>query len=210
MAVLRLRKRGTPRLLQRLDVSQEGHQLVLAIQLRPGVRVHGLWAYHADADSWWALPAPSKGPTGHRTVIDLVETAARLPALETAIELFLDVEHELTAGSGEANRVALAPLAVLNDLPAEATHARYRMRLGRSVDTRIGRLQAVKTDDRQIVAYPTRGGYLALALNRNLAPFADVHVRAISVRGGVLRLRGRLLTRHGDVQRVELLLKGRN
>lgn len=204
-----MRKRSTPRVQQRLEVSQDGQELVLDIQLRPGVQVHGLWAYRAETDEWWALPVPSDGPTGHRAVIDLVETAARLPADETTISLFLDVEHELEPGSAVANRVALAPLAVLNDLPADATRARYRMRLGRSVDTQLFRLHPVKAGDRRIVAYPTTRGYLALALNRDLARFADVHVRAISVRGGVLRLRGRLLTRHGDVQHAELLLKAR-
>lgn len=208
---LPLRKRSTPRVQQFLEVSQAaaGPELVLDVGLRPGVQLHGLWAYCDETDEWWALPAFSGGPTGHRAVIDLAETAALLPALETTIALFVEVEHDLEAGSREATSVALAPFAVLNDLPEVATHARYRARLGRAVETRIGGLHEVADGDRRVVAYPTRRGYLALALNRDLAPFADVYVERISVRGGVLRLRGRLLTRHGDLQQAELLLKAR-
>jgi CDP-glycerol glycerophosphotransferase len=183
---------------------------MLEVRLQPGVQVHGLWAYCADVDQWWALPAPQDGPTGHRAVVDLLEIAARLPALETTIALYVEVEHELEPGSGQATQVARRPFAVLNGPPESATRARYRMRLGRSQDTRIGDLHAVADGHHRVVAYPTRRGYLALALNRDLTPFADMHVRRISVRGGVLRLRGRLLTRHGDVQRAELLLKARN
>ena len=206
---LRLLKRSAPPVQQRLEVSQDGHELVLDIQLRPGVQVHGLWAHCADTDEWWTLPARSSGRAGHHAVIDLVQTVTRMPMLETTIELFLDVEHDVKTGSDEAESVMLAPLAVLADPQAQATRARYRMRLGRSVHTRIGQLSTVSEGVRRIVAYPSRHGYLSLALNRDLDSYADVHVRRISVRGGVLRLRGRLLTRHGDAQHAELFLKAR-
>jgi len=182
---------------------------VLEIRLRPGVQVHGLWAYCPDTGEWWTLPAPSSGRAGHHAVIDLMQTVTRMPTLETTIELFLDVEHDVKTGSDEAESVRLAPLAVLTDQPAGGMQARYRMRLGRSADTRITNLHPLSNGDRRIAAYPTKGGYLSLALNQDLKPFADVHVRRISVQGGVLRLRGRLLTPHGDVAHAELLLKAR-
>jgi CDP-glycerol glycerophosphotransferase len=204
--------------LQRLVVSQDKHQLVLDIQLRPGVHVHGLWAYCADTSQWWALgrprAAPWGGPTRHRAVVDLAQTAARMPTRETTVDLFLDVEHDVEAGSEEADLITQAPHAVLadpqNDQKADTLHTRYRMRLGESVDTVIGELHTVQADDQRVTAFVSRHGYLALELNRDLDPYAAVHVRRLSLRGEVLRLRGTLLTRHGDVQHAELLLKARN
>jgi CDP-glycerol glycerophosphotransferase len=196
-----------------LDVSQDGHELVLDIGLRPDVRVHGFWAYCGQSNQWLPLPATSPGPLGLRAVIDMVAIANRVPADESTIVLFLDVEHDAETGSAEADRMARAPLAIVSDPrhgpDGDITHARYRLRVGHSLETRIGRLHAVKVDDRQIVAYPKRRGFLTLAMDRDVASFADVYVHRISVRGGLLKLRGRLLTRHGDVEHAELLLKAR-
>jgi CDP-glycerol glycerophosphotransferase len=200
-----------------MDVSQDDHLLVLDLRLRSGVRVHGLWAFCPLTEDWLTLPTPSPGPLGHRAVIDLADLATRVPADETTVVLFLDVEHGVQAGSAEAQQIERAPLAVTSqpDGPsggdgAGLTQMRYRLRVGHSLETRIHRLDPVKTGDRQIVAYPKRRGFLALAMNRDVASFAEVLVRRISVRGGVLRMRGQLLTRHGDVLHAELLLKGRN
>src|SRR6185436_6573503 len=106
-----------------------------------------------------------------------------------------------------------APLALRTDvrgaLDPDTLRTRYRMQLGNSVDTLIGTLHTVKAGDRRTLGYVSKEGYLILALNRDLDPFGDVVVRRISVRDGVLRLRGRLLTRNGDVLHAELLLKAR-
>jgi CDP-glycerol glycerophosphotransferase len=199
----------SPQVLQHLAVSQDSRELVIEFRLRPGLQVHGLWGHCADTGQWWALATPLEGTAGHRVVIDLPDTAVRLPALETTVDLYLDVEHDVVAGSADADTAAQAPLSVLDNSPARATHARYRLRLGKSVDTRIANLQAVADGGRTIAAYPTKGGFISLALNQELKPFADVHVKRISVRDGVLKLRGRLLTRHGEVLQAELLLKAR-
>jgi len=206
-------KRAAAPVQQRLEVSQNGHELVLDFQLRPDVLVHGLWAHDTDTNDWWALPSPSATPTGHRAVIDLAQTATSRPLLETTIELFLEVEHDGETGSDDDHVMTQAPLALRTDvrgaLDPDTLRTRYRMQLGNSVDTLIGTLHTVKAGDRRTLGYVSKEGYLILALNRDLDPFGDVVVRRISVRDGVLRLRGRLLTRNGDVLHAELLLKAR-
>jgi len=74
-------KRAAAPVQQRLEVSQNGHELVLDFQLRPDVLVHGLGAHDTDTNDWWALPSPSATPTGHRAVIDLAQTATSRPLL---------------------------------------------------------------------------------------------------------------------------------
>lgn len=85
----------------------------------------------------------------------------------------------------------------------------YRLPLGQAQRTRTGRLSTVTGGVRRASPYTTAGGYVGVALDRDLGRYADVNVRRLDLSGGVLRMSGRIATRHGDVSSVNLLLKGR-
>jgi CDP-glycerol glycerophosphotransferase len=73
----------------------------------------------------------------------------------------------------------------------------------------VGAFHEVNVGGTLVVPYISRGGYVTLAVGREPNAFGDVLVRRVSVADGRLRLSGRLLTRHGELQHAELLLKGR-
>ena len=60
-----------------------------------------------------------------------------------------------------------------------------------------------------LALYVNRNGFLRLAVNRPLKPYNVIYVKRLSVAGGVVRLSGRLRTRHGEAVRAELVLIGR-
>ncbi len=199
----RVRRSATP-LARQLTVEQRDTVLHLAFRLRADARVHGLWWYFADLDRWWALPIPQRD--GDRWVVDVDLTSTPdAPPGGVVGELYLDVAHDVL-GDADAALVAASPLVERRS----DERPRHRLRVGRFAETDLGTLDPV-TDARGRTSrvYPTRGGYLALAVDRPLKPFTDVHVRWISVHEGRLRLSGRLSSRHEDLEQVELLLKGR-
>ena len=209
------------RLALRLAATQDGTLLRLDVLLRAGTDVYGLWLRSPDTDTWWPLPAPQvrvlhdrPGSAVHvHADVDLaaaLEAAAVPPGQESTLHLFLDVEHDVAPGSPEADDVPLMLVPQLQPRPGGRSLARYRLRIGKANRSDVGAFHEVTGEGGSTaLPYVSRGGYVTLAVNRGAGLFGDVHVRRISVAGGRLRLSGLLLTRHGDLQQAELLLKGR-
>ncbi|NKX56497.1 CDP-glycerol glycerophosphotransferase family protein [Arthrobacter mobilis] len=88
---------------------------------------------------------------------------------------------------------------------------RYRawLPLGRFLETTIGPLAPVAAGTSTLTPYVNRRGYLSLAVDRPLKPYNAIYVKKLSVAGGLLELTGRLVTRHGDAVRAQLVLLGR-
>jgi CDP-glycerol glycerophosphotransferase len=204
----------------RLAATQEGTAVRLDVLLRAGTDVHGLWLHSPDTAAWWPLAAPQVrvlrdrpgSPVHVHADVDLaaaLEVAALPAGLESTLHLYLDVEHDVAPGSPEADDVPLMLAPQLRPRPGGRSLARYRLRIGKAHRSDLGTFHQVDDPAGSVVPYVSRGGYLTLAVNREVRPFGDVYVRRVSVAGGRLRLSGLLLTRHGELQQAELLLKGR-
>jgi CDP-glycerol glycerophosphotransferase len=208
------------RIALRLTATQDGDVLRLDLLLRAGTDVHGLWLRSAEAGTWWPLQVPTTRPLNDRPgspvhvhaevdLVDVLATADMPAELESSLHLFLDVEHEVTPGSPEADDVPLMLVPQLQPRPGARSLARYRLRVGKANRSDVGSFHEVTGAGGRLLPYVSRGGYLTLAVNREARPFGDVHVHRLSVTGGRLRMSGVLLTRHGELQKAELLLKGR-
>jgi CDP-glycerol glycerophosphotransferase len=222
------------RMTHRLRVTQDGSVLHVDVLLRAGTDVRGLWLRSPDTGDWWPLPGPAVSLLDDRAgapvhvhadldLTDVVRTTGLPPEQDGTLHLYLDVEHDVATGSPEADDVPLMLLPQLQPRPGGRSLARYRLRVGKASRSDVGSFHLVDVDHpagtptsdsaaepgRTVVPYISRGGYLTLAVNREARPYGDVHVRRLSVDGGRLRIGGLLLTRHGDLQHAELLLKGR-
>jgi CDP-glycerol glycerophosphotransferase len=222
------------RLAQRLRVVQDGDVLHLDVLLRDGTDVHGLWLRSPDSATWWQLPDPEVRPLRDRAgapvhvhadldLAEVVRTTGLADGQEATLHLYLDVAHDVLPGSPEADDVPLMLESTLESQPGGRSRARYRVRVGKAGRSDVGPLHPVDipagtptsgpdgtpASTSSVLPYVSRGGYVTLAVNREARPYGDVYVHRISVDGGRLRLGGLLLTRHGDLQHAELLLKGR-
>ncbi|WP_139005409.1 CDP-glycerol glycerophosphotransferase family protein [Arthrobacter crystallopoietes] len=128
----------------------------------------------------------------------------------TAINIPRYSRHILVAGAGED---ALSFAEFRERLEAgtiEPTSAcTARLAFGRFLHSNTGSLHTVHAADNTVVAYVNRKGFLTLAHNRGLKPYNAVYVKRLSVQNGIVRMRARLLTRHGDAEAAELVLLGR-
>jgi len=208
------------RVALRLGARQDGEALRLDVMLRPGTDVRGMWLRSPDTGAWWPLPAPSVrllhdrpgAPVLVHAEVDLAEavrTAGVAAGQESTLHLYLDVEHDVATGSPEADDIPLMLMPELTARPGGRSLARYRLRVGKAQRSDVGSFHEVHVDGTLVVPYISRGGYVTLAVGRAANPFGDVYVRRISVADGRLQLSGLLLTRHGELQHAELLLKGR-
>jgi CDP-glycerol glycerophosphotransferase len=122
---------------------------------------------------------------------------------------YLEVEHDLRQRRDSAERLLRRPGARLVEGPGRRRRIRYRCTLGRFDRTRVGSLSTVTTDHGQGIAYVTRKGNLALAVDHVPAGYGNVRVRRLRMSRGILTMRGDLGTGHCDLQSAELVLKGR-
>jgi CDP-glycerol glycerophosphotransferase len=199
-------------LRRRLVVEQLDGQLRLTIGLRQDAEALRLWVRCADHDQWWPMAEPVRIGRGHvvRVVLDDLPRCERCDD-ESTLHVFLEVRHEVRAGSKDAAAAESAPFARLAPAAGDRLTARYRLQLGRFADTDITSLSTYAAGDgRTVSPYPTKGGYLALAVNRPLNPTGAVYVDRVSLSGGVLRMQGRIVTGHGDLTGAELVVKGRS
>ena len=202
------RARGQRRPVARsLRYRQDDARLDLSFTLRADVVVHGLWWHLPELGTWQLVATPEQVGDRYEVGVDLRGAVPDVvPDGGTIAHLYLDVEHVVT-GPADAALVARSPM--VERRPAAPEPTRYRMPFGAFDETDGGELLPVAVSGATAAPYVTRGGYLAVTLDRPLKPFTDVIVRRISVAGGRLRLAGRLSSRHEDLVEVELLLKGR-
>ena len=116
----------------------------------------------------------------------------------TYTHLFLDVEHEVTPGSPEADDVPLMLVPQLQPRPGARSLARYRLRVGKANRSDVGSFHEVTGAGGRLLPYVSRGGYLTLAVNREARPFGDVHA--------LLVFAPRVADRHAQEEAVELCL----
>lgn len=215
-AVLRRIRRQPPpvRLKQRLTVSQTGGELELALRLEPGVAASGLW-FLVDEEHWVSAGEVVAGADGeHRG-------AARLGALAESGIAFRTAEEQAEHGNPSARlfvgirgrnervpRAALERSAEREDLePAEEVTG--RVPVGRFASTELGRLRQVEEAGHRLHPYVSRRGNLVVAIDREVVPYARVHIDRISVGGRRFRLDGRIYSRHSELERAVLVLNGR-
>jgi CDP-glycerol glycerophosphotransferase len=193
----------------RLEVSQDGQTLRIRLRLGAGVAASGLWARVTGTDQWLPL-ADVPSPAGGECVFDLDLQALPRPDAEdgAALALAMDVEQILPVDSDAARRLGAAGAEVVRSGKGQVT-LRHRASLGRSRVTSVAGLHEVGDERVRATPYLNARGGLSIAVNRPLNPFGSVHVSRLVIRRGVLRLRGRIATRHGDLRTAHLVLKAR-
>jgi CDP-glycerol glycerophosphotransferase len=222
---LSLRKKRRPE-VRRLAVERSGQTLDLHLVLGDGVSAHAVTGYRTDTEAWVRLADLDPAAREHRLTVPLAPLAGPAggppapggeppapagdpadPAGGTAL-LYLEVERQVKTGSDRAAELARYPGAVLT-ADGRGTTARYRTWVGRAGRTVVGDLGPVEVAGQRLTPYVSRRGVLSVAVDRDLPPFGDVYVRRLRGGGGVLRMRGRICTRHAVLEGAELLLKGR-
>lgn len=224
--------------LHRLAVSQTGSTLDISFTLAPELTPRALWARAGDGArrlaSVEAAPEGASPEAAHwKSSLGLAPLAAEVPASSASeegamVRLFLEVEADAAevprycrdiqpAGAqeqaAEADGAGLSFGDFLSELEAGTIGPTERYRawipLGRFLDTEVGTLSTVMSGNVTLSPYVNRQGYLSLAVNRPLKPYNAVYVNRLSVAGGVVNLAARLVTRHGDAVRAQLILQGR-
>ncbi len=209
--------------LHRLVICQQGTQLVVRVRLSAELKPIALWTrsgeelvrladLHPPPPGTYPPPASGSGPAqvlGHAgpeysAVIELEDfpDVAVQPA-DDGVGGVLPVLLELRADADRLPRYA-------SRIEAEDGHARGFVSVGRFRRTITGPLRPVTSGSGSVLAlYVNRNGFLRLAVNRPLKPYHAIYVKRLSVAGGVVRISGRLRTRHGEAVRAELVLVGR-
>ncbi|MGN6610885.1 MAG: CDP-glycerol glycerophosphotransferase family protein [Angustibacter sp.] len=202
----RLTGRQPSPVLVALRYRQVDAALELHFTTRPDVMVGDLWWQDPAAGTWRRAGTCQRVGDGYEARVELSTDLAGADPEGVAAQLYVDVEHDLL-DADDASAVTLSPHIERRGGPGE--RARYRRRFGQFADTDGAVLLPVRQGDHDAAAYVSRGGYLAVAVDRPLKPFTDVLVRWLSVRDGRLVMTGRLSSRHEDLTSAELQLRGR-
>lgn len=186
----RTRRNARGPLIASLELFQSGTSIEITFSTQRGVRATALWALQETHRHWTLLASldPSEHPHSVRVDLAALASDSRLGAEGDTARLH--VELEPSAVDGE-------------------TTAPVRRAMGRAARTQKGQLTPVEVDGRILAPYLSRGGVVSVAIGRDLNPFGEVHVQLLRGRGGVLRMRGRINSRHTVVERAELQLRGR-
>jgi CDP-glycerol glycerophosphotransferase len=205
---LRGRLRPGPAILDRLTVTQDGRTLRIRFTPAPGVTPHALWARNTNTDEWLRL-ADVRPASECSVDVDLLTLP--VPASEdgAALALALEVEQVVSARSEVVEQASRDAYTQVEDTGVGQVTVRHRVSLGRARRTTLVGLHEIADDRVRVTAYPNSRGGLSVAVDRPLNPYGSVQVSRLVIKRGVLRLRGRLSTRHGDLRSAHLVLKGR-
>ena len=193
-----------------------------AVEALPGAETTEGRDYQAslDLESLAAqAPASSYAEEGAvvRLFVEVEAEAANLPRYcrdirPTAEAVEAGKAHGAAVGpqdGGHGEGFAEFRAAVEAGMIGPALRYRAKIPFGRFLQTSVGQLHAVTSGEATLSPYVNRQGYLSLAVNRPLKPYNVVYVKKLSVAGGVVELAGRLVTRHGEAARAQLVLLGR-
>ncbi|MCG2622253.1 CDP-glycerol glycerophosphotransferase family protein [Arthrobacter sp. I2-34] len=214
---------GARRELHRLAVSQQGTQVSVHLRLSAALTPVAVWirsgedlvrlaGLHPAAQGTIPplvqarAPEPGDGHTGeeYSAVIRLEDfPAVAVQPDDGGVGAVLPMLLEVRAAADRLPRYA-------TDITAEDGVSRGFVLLGRFRRTTVGPLRPVTAGTGAVLApYVNRRGFFRLAVDRPLKPYNAIYVKRLSVAGGVVRLAGRLRTRHGEAARAELVLVGR-
>ncbi|WP_375491727.1 CDP-glycerol glycerophosphotransferase family protein [uncultured Jatrophihabitans sp.] len=219
--VLHVRQRGVGLaghgLIAQLAVEQRDD--VLDIEFLPGSEVtpHAVWARYAEdlpdagrpERGWTQLPGLRSDAGTYRLTVALADLPAK--PFDDAAVLMLYVEVDAVLGAADEERLELTGRhdVVRTRVADGVVRVRYRPPLGVADITRLGRLHEIEARGRRLRPHVVVGGALAVAVDHDVLQYGRVEVSRLTVRHGVVQLRGWLSTRHNDVLTGELLLKGR-
>ena len=195
---------------RRLIWAQNGSDLTLDMTFRADLTAYAVWA-RVIAGSDWTKVADSEAqaePGRFTATCDLGAVLDDVPDPDTVL-LYIDVDLPVEDARALEAETEVALITVPGARPAKG-HGRYRLQLGGFLDTRSGPATTATVGERLVTAHPTRTGHVAVELDRPLPSVGDVYVAKLSAAGGQLRLAGTIETRHGDLLRAHLVLKGRN
>ncbi|MFD1214154.1 CDP-glycerol glycerophosphotransferase family protein, partial [Arthrobacter sp. GCM10027362] len=212
--------------LHRLAVSQQGVLVTVRLRLSAELTPLALWARSGEelirlAEVHPAASAPP--PAGALPAEGVRDPGAGHAGPEYSALIRLEDFPGLPVPPADDGEGAVLQLVLELEAPAAERLPRYAsavaaedgqsrgfVSLGRFRRTTVGPLHPVRARTGAVLApYVNRRGFLSLAVDRALKPYNAVYVKRLSVSGGVVRLSGRLHTRHGEAVRAELVLTGR-
>jgi CDP-glycerol glycerophosphotransferase len=223
-----------PPLRSRLEYRQEGAEALIRVEVAADATARRLWARSSRGELYQlAALAPAgtgalRGTRGfearlsfadlkvgewlrtaaHRTATD---TGAALDSPETGERFNLFVEVTAPAWRLGEKRQSI------DEVPdeAEICHAPQRgatglIALGRFDRTVIEDAVPVPLSaDHDALVYPTRHGNLVIAAGYLPRSYGRVHIEEAHIRRGEFIFRGRMYTRHGELEDAQLVLEGR-
>ncbi|WP_240691921.1 CDP-glycerol glycerophosphotransferase family protein [Arthrobacter sp. CAU 1506] len=208
--------------LHGLAVSQQGTQLTVRLRLSTELAPIALWTRSGEelvrlaelhpvspgSGPTWAPTRRGQGPSQTGPEYSAVIGLEDFPGV--AVQPADDGEGGVLPLLLELRATADRLPSYASRVDAEDGHSHGFVSMGRFRRTVIGPLRPVTTATGTVLAlYVNRNGFLRLAVNRPLKPYHAIYVKRLSVADGVVRLSGRLRTRHGEAVRAELVLTGR-
>ncbi|MFL6098443.1 MAG: CDP-glycerol glycerophosphotransferase family protein [Actinomycetales bacterium] len=146
-------------------------------------------------------------PGGYHGSVDLA-AFVQLPTEPAILDLYVDVDLPREDVRRLEAELELA-LLVTPDTRPTASGGTYRLRLGRFRQTDFAEVMTSVAAGRSVTVFPDATGHIQVALDCEPAPYAEMYVNRLSAADGRLRMKGRVETRHGDVEDAWLVLKGR-
>ena len=209
--------RGQPRrMLRELTVTQREGTLTIVVVPDPAVVPLALWSQADETEEWTRHVIFVAAGDRYTATLDLA--ALPRPTGAEPVErpgvrsvLYVEIDRTLAATETTATQeLGARPDVEMSTGPEGRPVAHYRIALARAARTDLGALAEAEVDGVRVRPYITERGAVAVLSDRELKPYGAVTVRWFGARHGRLRMRGRLATRNENVQRVDLVLKGRS
>jgi CDP-glycerol glycerophosphotransferase len=199
-------------LLRELSMSQQAQQLRVEIVVDPAIVALALWSRSSATNTWTRHTAFQLTGTRNVAVLDLADFVAPSASRKRDRRmLYVEIDRTLDATeSSAAARLGKRNDVTMSHQPGGIVRARYRIPLARAAETEIGILCPTQIGGSRLWAFVNDQGAVAVSVNRKPGTHASMQVQYVGVLGGRMRITGRLATGHGDVESVELVLKGRN